>query len=369
MDFEKILNEIIARDLGIILRTFGDYDIWSNKLPEISELLLNNDFIKTYENNYKIKFSKFMNERLIVFDIVKDWNYISENFFYSFSIKKEIIDNYLKNTKNQKEFSSSRYLVTFRNDKIDFFKNNFESIDEVNALQNNYTEHVFKNKFSSYAELTSFLNRNIFLIFKKLKLKYFLMYIVYRFSLYLKIFFRRAFERKIFVITGYDGSGKTTISNILRKELDGEYVYFGTKRFFNRAYYKMLNVNILLKLIRLFLVYFDFLSGYCEILFKSIKKEYVFVDRYPKMEILSEGFLSKISRKLLFTFYPSPKTYFILYNSPEVILSRKKELSENEINKLNSKLLRIQQKRAHIIKNDEINKTLNTILKEIFTAN
>jgi len=112
----------------------------------------------------------------------------------------------------------------------------------------------------------------------------------------------------------------------------------------------------------------DFWILYIQIFYAKIRYEFVFFDRHPKTEIYPHSNMAQRAISILFFFYPSPKKNFILYSDPVTILSRKKERTKTEILELNRYILDdlSKSKRNIIIKNDDIDDTLNIILEYLY---
>lgn len=366
-NIHQILEYIENNNIWDILRKgTGDIDIFVKNKKELDIFLSSQWATKFYEDNYKIRYYLFLNWGRISLDGEKKFWYISERFFHKFWINRKLdLADY---TTNKIIFDSLRYLFLFRKNKFLYFKENFEYLKNNNFFQDTLNEKILRWNFSSMDELKMFLYENPIILFKKLRFKYFLLYVLYKMYFPVKIILYRLFYDNTFAILWYDGSGKTTIVEILSREFWVPYFYMGFKRYSQRWYYKILGVNNFTKIIRLLFIYFDFLFLYIQIFYFKIRYEFVFFDRYPKNEIYPHSKYAEIFINIIFFFYPSPKKYFVLYNSPAVIRKRKNERTEDEIIKLNKyiKNTLLKNKKVIAIKNDDIDSTLNKILSEIY---
>ena len=363
-EIKKLIKNIEIKKAGILLRNGKkDIDIFCKNIKILKYILENKKFTFYMEDNNKLVYYKFINLKKIKIDIELNFNYIFENFsneFENFNFK-----NYLElEKKSVIKLNLLRYILLLRNDKINYILKNFKYI-EKNKLFNKYLKNkIFKNELTKN-NIIGILNKKPLNLIKILKFKYFTFYYIKKLNKNIKIIIKRLFKNNIYAFVGYDGSGKTTIINILKKQFKVKSVYMGVKQFTNRFYYKILGKNNFLKLIRLFAVYFEFVLLYFKIFFYSIKYEFVFLDRHPKLEIFKNKKITKKFINLIFFFYPNPKKYFILWNEPNIILKRKKERTEKEILILNKEIKKFNDKKIILIKNNTINETLNKINKII----
>ena len=129
--------------------------------------------------------------------------------------------------------------------------------------------------------------------------------------------------------------------------------------------------------IRFSYYYLDYLLGQVVVYFRYILRgKVVIYDRYY-YDFINDAKRSNIVlksgvMKWLFAFIYKPDYNFYLYNDPDVILSRKEEMTEEEIIQLNSKYadlfteLSSRQNGTYLqIKNDSKEQTLATILQTI----
>jgi len=319
-----------------------------------------------FEDLSKTRYYFFYNEERVIFDIEKNFWYVWKNFFWFLKINKSF--DLKEYQKHKMMFDTLRYIFEFRYKKESFFLNNFELLLKedfyIHALENN----PFRKKILDIKALNKFLRQDIYTVFRYLKFNFFVLYVFYKFYFHIKVIFKRLFSNNTYAILWYDGSWKSTISKILADSFWGKVFYMGFRRYADRKYYKILDGNNILKLLRLLFVCVDFWLLYIQIFYAKIRYEFVFFDRHPKCEIYPHSGTAQKAIFVLFYFYPSPKKNFILYSTPEIIRSRKKERSTQEIDALNSYILDIlsKNKRNIIIKNDTIDDTLNLILWELY---
>ena len=245
-----------------------------------------------------------------------------------------------------------RYMLLLRGfDKkyYQFFIENRKIIEKNNYFLDYLNKSPFK-KDINFDGFLKVISRNPVYMFKYLKFKYLLNY--YKVKLFRK--------RKFFVaVLGIDGSGKSTIINHL-KQVGFKSVYLGDRsikfsNFYKNRYFKPIS----------------FLFQYFEKLFLTIKaklysyKYSIVTDRYfywDKKDSLKDKVYSFLYNKL----FVKPDITFVLYNSPDIILKRKREVSKEEIEKFNKNIDNLPFKKIVKIKNDDIDTTLNLILKKLY---
>ena len=331
---------------------FGLLDI--SKREEILNFLKSEDFICTFNTKSKMNFVKFYNQKVIDIDIDIELNtdYLNQ-FFYDIKIKKEYQKEYFKNPKKMNiAINTLRYMLLLRGfDKkyYQFFIENRKIIEKNNYFLDYLNKSPFK-KDINFDGFLKVISRNPVYMFKYLKFKYLLNY--YKVKLFRK--------RKFFVaILGIDGSGKSTIINHL-KQVGFKSVYLGDRsikfsNFYKNRYFKPIS----------------FLFQYFEKLFLTIKaklysyKYSIVTDRYfywDKKDSLKDKVYSFLYNKL----FVKPDITFVLYNSPDIILKRKREVSKEEIEKFNKNIDNLPFKKIVKIKNDDIDTTLNLILKKLY---
>ena len=348
-----------------LLRDDADIDfglINKEREEEVYNFLINEGFICTDRDSKKMNFKKFVDTKIMDVDVEINTSYLKQ-FFYDIDIKKEFEEEYFLNPeKHQVAMKSLRYMMLLRaNDEKyrNFFYTNKEEIIQNNFYLDKLTKIPFKSKidFDIFIKVVSIDKK---MIFRNLKLKY----ILYFF--YLKIKQKITIRKgKVIAIDGVDGAGKTTIIEILSRELLKPYLYMGERGFIYENFYK--------KKKSIFLKPFSLAMQYGEKIYRAFKAKklakqhgFVICDRYHQYsETATSIKYIKLFNKIFFSLYPKPSKFIVFWNTPEVILSRKQEVTREYIENLNKNKEKIY-KNAIFIKNDNIDNTLNLVLKEIY---
>ena len=198
-------------------------------------------------------------------------------------------------------------------------------------------------------------------------------------------------KHKIISFIGMDGSGKTTLTNKLIKDLSKKgyktkYIYSGKGRknilpiqFFGQRYVKnqekkTKNKRTTPKEIKISLIRtlsapifaFDlFLRYLFVILPKIFKYDFVITDRYST-DILLMAKVPFGLKKFLYFFLPRPNKIFYIYHDLKVLNRRKPSHPYEDLKRQEKLFRKILRKIKHIpIKNEKIEESLNQIEKEI----
>ena len=202
---------------------------------------------------------------------------------------------------------------------------------------------------------------------------------------------RMLYRAKFLVFVGPDGSGKTSLINELEKNIGQEknieikHIRFNIiprfgklKKFFsnpmrtkkseifdptvskvgkiNNRYIYGPDIKLWKIVINLIYELLDYLLGYFFLLSKNSNAMIIF-DRYFYDYYTEKNWRKnpKLFMKILMLFVPKPDYIFFLWNEPKVIKSRKPELSEEEIEFINSRILDLLAKNRnfHIVKTDK----------------
>jgi len=346
-----------------LLRDDNDIDfglIDKSKEEEIYRFLVNEGFVCTGRNSKKMNFKKFVNAKILDVDVEINTSYLKQ-YFYDIDIKKDFEREYfLYPDKNQIAMKTIRYMMLLRAKEKkyrDFFYKNQKIIEKNNFFLEYLTKIPF-NKKIDFDTFIKIVQTDKTTMFKYIKFKYILYFI------WIKIkfkFFRN--KGKVIAIDGVDGAGKTTIIEILTKELDKPSIYMGERGYKYEEFYKNKKSFYLKPL--------SFLSLYFEKIYRARKARklanlygVVICDRYHQYYTTNIKWLNLFS-KIFFLFYPKPDKYIVFWNTSEIILSRKKEVTKKYIEELNQNKEKIY-KNAIFIKNDNIDDTLNLVLKEIY---
>lgn len=207
---------------------------------------------------------------------------------------------------------------------------------------------------------------------------------------------------KVITFSGVDGAGKTTVLTKIQTELTKTYrkevvilrhrpgilpiistLKYGTKEKAENAASNRLprqgkNKSFLSSLLRFGYYYMDYIFGQVFVFFKyRLRGKIIIYDRYY-FDFINDAKRSNIQLnrkfiKLLYALVHKPKFNFYLYNTPQVILSRKKELKAEDIIQLNTNYaqlfneLQAQQSNSEYIqiKNDYLDETVNNIMQRL----
>jgi len=359
---QKMIKEL--QSLGCnLLRDDSDIDfglIDKTKENDVYNFLVDDGFVCTDRNSKKMNFKKFVDGKIVDVDVEINTSYLKQ-YFYDIDIKKDFEREYfLYPDKNQVAMKTLRYMMLLRAKEKkyqDFFYKNKEEIQENDFYLEKLTHSPFKKDIDFEAFIKVISIDKIYMI-KYLKIKYILYFI------YLKIKQKITIKRgRVLAINGVDGAGKTTIIKILSKELNKPCLYMGEREYKYEKFYNR-KKHFLLKPISLIGQYLE--KIYRALKAKKLAKTYGFVicDRYHQYSKTNIKYID-LFNKLFFKFYPKPDKFIVFWNTPEIILSRKEEVTKEYIEELNKSKEEIY-KNAIFVKNDNIDDTLNIVLREIY---
>jgi thymidylate kinase len=348
-----------------LLRDDSDIDfglIDKEREEEVYNYLINEDFICTSRDSQKINFKKFVEGKILDVDVEINTKYLKQ-YFYNIEIKKNFEEEYFKYPdKNQIAMKTVRYMMLLRGKEIKYRKfllENRKKIEENNFFLDKLTVNPFKKEID-FDRFISILKVNKIDIIKYIKFKYLLYFIYFKLKSFL-------IKRKgiVIAIDGVDGSGKTTIIDILTKELDKPSLYMGERGYRYENFYSK-KKHFLLKPFSLIGQYIEKIYRVFKARKLAIKFGVVVSDRYHHYsKTATDKKWLDLFNKFFFYFYPKPDKYIVFWNESDIILSRKKEVTREYIEELNKNKEIIYQG-ATFIKNDNIDDTLNLILKEIY---
>ena len=363
---EKLIKELNSMGCNL-LRDDSDIDfalLDKSKKEEVYNFLINEGFVCTGNDSKKMNFKKFIDSKIIDIDIDIEINtkYLKQ-YFYDIEIKEEFEQEYFYNPqKFQIAMKTVRYFMLLRG-KVKKYRKFL--IDNREIIENNnfYFTKLTKNPLKKDIDFDIFLKlaqADKRAMIKYIKFKYIIYFILLKFKY--RFFKTRG---KIIAIEGVDGAGKTTVIDILRQELDKPTLYMGERGFKYEKFYKRKK--------SVFLKPFSLAGQYLEKIYRAIKARklatrygIVICDRYHNYSKTASSIVFiDYFNKLFFFLYPKPDIKIVLWNTPEVILSRKQEVTKEYIEELNRNKELIY-KNATFIKNDSIDDTLNLILKEIY---
>lgn len=218
--------------------------------------------------------------------------------------------------------------------------------------------------------------------------------------------FRDMIHNRGIVVTfsGVDGAGKSTLLESVRDNLQMKYrqrvkvlrhrpsllpilssIQYGKRaaeiRTTNQLPRQGSNSSKLSSLLRFLYYYLDYLFGQFYIYFKYTLRGYIVLyDRYYFDFIIdskrSNIVLPKSFLRLFYYFLFKPNVNVFLYAAPEIILSRKRELSSNEIRNLTADYKELfegfsksgSKQQYMVINNTDLNHTLDLVMKECISA-
>lgn len=318
-------------------------------------------------------------------------NRVLKNGFYTPNILDDIeytqqfytLNNSDIPTKYQKLFFNRLSELHLKASYFDYYKNKYQI--EFKSYLHSFTFSEEKKKKLRTKNNTSFWNTLV------LKANYILDSL------------KEVTKNKGFMLTfsGVDGAGKTTIINEVKSTLEKKYrkkvvllrhrpgilpiistLKYGSSKKAEQAAGNRLprqgkNKNTISSFLRFAYYYTDYILGQVYVYFKYILRgKIVIYDRYYYDFIndqkRSNIYLNRSFIKALFFFIYKPEYNFYLFNTPEVILKRKKELSAQDITSLNHDYQELftQYQKDNLgtytkIKNDHKDETVMTIFENI----
>ncbi len=191
-----------------------------------------------------------------------------------------------------------------------------------------------------------------------------------------------------------DGSGKTTVSDIVKKTLEAKglkvsLIYSGRGRnnvlpiqFFGKKYMKKKKTYSnhpkkgekfekisLIHTLSSFVFSLDMILRYWKFIKPALKKhDYVITDRYST-DILLMNKVPWWLKKILYFFIPKPKKTIYIYNDIDVLQERKPEHPREDLHrqeKIYAKI--IKATKAYKVKNDVLDKTVKEVIHIIENA-
>jgi len=364
-------KEILISKLNSIgcnlLRDDSDIDFGlldKKRENEIYDFLINENFVCTGRDKSKMNFKKIIECKIIDIDIEMNTKYLKQ-YFYDIEIKESFEDEYFKNPdNNQIAMKTIRYLMLLRGRQEKYKKfiiDNKEIIIENNYFIDRLTKSPFKKNIQ--IEFDTFLK--VLMAGKKALLENIsFKYIMY--FIWIKIKNRLFKTRgKIIAIHGVDGVGKSTVISVLARELNSPYLYMGERDFIFESFYKKKKF-FFIKPLSLIGQYVEKVYRYIKAYNMSQRNTFIFCDRYHRYSrtATSNRFIDNLN-KIFFFFYPKADIDIVLWNESDEILKRKQEVTKEYIDTFNEEKEKYF-KGAFFIKNDDLDVTLNKILKIIY---
>ncbi len=325
-----------------------------NKKDAIKDFLLKEEFILFEENRYKLSFKKYIDATLIDIDIDIDIDTLFiKQFFYDISTSSDLKEKYYQNPQKYTPcVNTIRYMFLLRafNKKyFDFLEDHKDFIVENNYCLGHLNKSPFRMNFKSFDNFIKVVKREKLSMFLYIKPKYLIRY--YK----IKFFKKRA---NLISFLGIDGSGKSTIIDIISKDFGYKTVYLGDRSIKFSTLYQLK----LLKPFSIFIQYFEKLLRVSYWKFLTFRGKNIITDRYY-FEEKTGSFKSKVYTLLYNKFFVKPDIVMVLWNDADIILERKQEASREEINNFNQNIENLPFKKVIKIKNDSIDDTLNKILE------
>ena len=353
--YQKSLEDLSCK----LVRSGDDFDFILLDIAQrdaVKEYLLFHNFILFDEEENKLNFKKFEDTILIDIDIDIDINTIFlKTFFYDIKTEQALKELYFHDPKKYtKCVNTLRYTLLLRGFSkkyFNFFLENREYIINNNYCLKHLSSSPFRKPIKNFDTFLNIVKRDHFSLLSYLKFKYILQY--------LKVKFLRK-RGKIITFLGVDGAGKTTVIEKLQKGLGYKSYYLGDRsirwsKFYQVSYLKPISIFIqyLEKLLRVFKIYLFTLRG-----------KNIITDRYYFQED-RKSIKGKLYHLLYNKFFIKPDIVIVLWADSEVILSRKQEITQKDIEKFNKKIEELPFKNIVKIKNESLDITLNKILEII----
>ena len=352
----KYLNDLEKFGCKLV-RSGSDFDfllLKKENLEKIKKYLLKNEFILFKKEEKQLNFKKFENGILLDIDIDIDIDTVFfHTYFYDIFIKEELKLKYFQNPlKYKNHINCIRYMFLLRGFNKKYLKFFLEHKDFI--LENDYclkylNKSPFKKEFESFDDFLNVMKRDWKFMIKYIRFKYLIRY--------LKVKFLKK-RGKVIAFIGVDGSGKSTVIKILKENFGYKTFYLGDRSIKFSKLYKIKY----LKLISIFIQYFEKLFRVFYIKLLTLKGKHVLTDRYY-FESNVSGIKGMIYNILYNKLFIKPDIVVVLWADSDDILKRKQEVNKDEIEKFNKNMKNLPFKNKVLIKNVNLDKTLNEILK------
>lgn len=341
-----------------------DYYLQNKKdSNKIRKYLLKHDYIEIKNNFYKNHLIFKKGNKTI--HIQPDFKSIF-TFFPGINFKKSFLKQYMKNPyKNKIPLKTIKILFSKNKFRHSFLKENKKVIIKNNYYLDILTKNPFR-KDIDFSDLKKISSKKIFTLLKYLKPKYFVYYIAH----YLKYALSKINSGKIIVFIGADGSGKSTIINEMSKYKKSICIYMGSSEYVFEKIIHSKSKNMLFKMMRFALVYFENWFKILKAFRYKLTGKDVFIDRYPSYQYFTnKPNIKNMIWKVFYSYlFYRPKNMVILYETPENIYKRKKELTKYHIEMFYKKLRKnVNNKNYFWIKNTDINTTIMEINKRFYS--
>jgi len=145
------------------------------------------------------------------------------------------------------------------------------------------------------------------------------------------------------------------------------------REFYFQRFYNKFEKNVFFKLQIFLMRYIENYIRLLKITIWKLKWRLVFIDRYPKWELvtwLSDSKINNILHNFFYRFiFPRPDITIVLDLKTSEIIKRKNELKIEEIERIKKKFKNnvLIYKKTYLVENNDLDTTLNNILKIIFS--
>jgi len=357
MDFlTNIIKDLSSYHCKLV-RSGSDYDFLlldATQRDNVKTFLINKGFILFIEEKNKLNFKKYEQQKLIDIDIDTDIDTsFLKTFFYDIETTQALKQRYFTNPDSEKLcINAIRYMLLLRGfDKkyYQFFITHKDFILKHHFCLNYLSKNPFKKEFKSFEDFLGLIKRDTRLMFKYLKFKYIVQF-------YKVKFFKK--KAKLISFIGIDGSGKSTIIDILSRDFGYKSYYLGDRSIKLSKLYQI----SYLKPISIFIQYFEKLFRVSKLQLYTLRGKHIITDRYY-FESNTTTLKGKVYNLLYNKLFLKPDIAIVLYADANTILKRKQEVSKQEIEEFNKHIKNLPFNNKVIIKNENLDTTLNQILE------